>query len=93
MSITVVVFDRKNYDMWEKAVMTALRAKNKLEFIKGILTQPDRTQGGDARELQAWEIVNSVVSSWLLNIIDPKLRLSIAQSDSARGMGSALKQE
>jgi len=38
--ITAVVFNGKNYDLWEKAVRTALRAKNKLGFIKGTLVRP-----------------------------------------------------
>jgi len=33
-------FDGHNYDLWERAVITALRAKNKLGFINGSLERP-----------------------------------------------------
>ena len=39
--ITAVCFDGKNYDLWERAVRTTLRAKNKLGFINGTLTKPE----------------------------------------------------
>ena len=37
--ITAVVFDGKNYDLWAKAVRTALKSKNKLGFIDGSITK------------------------------------------------------
>ena len=40
MMITAVIFDGKNYDLWERAVRTALRSKNNLAFIEGKLTRP-----------------------------------------------------
>ena len=42
-------------------------------------------------ELQAWEIIDSMVSSWLLNVIDPKLHSTVAYADSAHAMWSTLK--
>ena len=38
--ITAVIFYGKNYDLWERAVRTALKAKNKLGFIEGTLKKP-----------------------------------------------------
>jgi len=38
--ITEVIFDGKNYDIWEWAIRTALKAKNKLIFIDGTLEKP-----------------------------------------------------
>jgi len=35
--ITTVIFDGKNYELWERAVTTALKVKNKLGFIDGTL--------------------------------------------------------
>ena len=35
--ITVVIFDGKNYDLWEKVVRATLKAKNKLGFIEETL--------------------------------------------------------
>ena len=38
--ITAVMFDGKNYNLWEKAIHIALKAKNKLRFIDGTLQRP-----------------------------------------------------
>ena len=76
--ITAVIFDGKNFDLWERAVRTALIAKNKLGFIDGTLTRPAETSDVDFSEVNAWDMANSMLCSWLLNIIDPKLRMSVA---------------
>ena len=47
------MFDGKNYEFWKKAVVTALRAKNKLRFIEGTLKKPVLVEGRDPMELQA----------------------------------------
>ena len=61
--ITAVIFDGKNYDLWEKAVRTALRANNKLGFIEGKLKKSTLKEGDDPLELQAWEMANSMICS------------------------------
>lgn len=43
--ITAIKFDGKNYDLWEQAVRTAFKAKNKLGFIDGKITKPTVTEG------------------------------------------------
>ena len=78
MLITAVVFDGKNYDLWEKAVHTALKAKNKLGFIDGTLTRPEYKGGEEFTEYQAWDMVNSMICSWIVNVIEPRLRSSVA---------------
>ena len=55
MLITVVIFDGKNYDLWEAAVRTELKAKNKLGFIDGTQTKPTIAEGQDPSKLQAWD--------------------------------------
>ena len=70
--ITSVIFNGKNYELWQKAVRTALKSKNKLGFIEGTLTKPT-PKGEDLSELNAWEMVNSMICSWIINVIDPKL--------------------
>ena len=70
--ITGVIFDGKNYDLWERAVRTALKAKNKLGFIEGTLKKPDPNDE-NITELQTWEMINSMICSWILNVIEPQL--------------------
>jgi len=71
-------------------VRTALKAKNKLGFIDGTLTKPAEKEG-DNSKLQAWEMANSMTASWILNVIDPKLRTSVAYADTAKTMWETLK--
>ena len=78
--ITIVIFDGKNQDLWKKVVRTTLKAKNKLEFIKGTLKKPILKEGDDPLQLQAWEMANSIICSQILNVIDLKLQTSIACS-------------
>ena len=73
MLIPAVIFNPKNYDLWEIAVRMTLKTKNKLGFINGTQTRPTIAAGQDPSELQAWQMVNMMISSWILNVVDPKL--------------------
>ena len=64
----------------------ALKAKNKLGFIDGTLTRPEAKEGEEFSERDAWDMTNSMLCSWLLNVIDLKLRTSIAYLDTAKVM-------
>ena len=58
-SITSVLFNGNNFELWRKAVRTALNAKNKLKFVDGRISKP--SSEGD--ELDAWDRVNSMLCS------------------------------
>jgi len=81
--ITAIKFDRKNYNLWEMAVRTSLKSKNKLSFIDKSITKPDPKNGVITKEGKAWEMVNLMIVSWIMNVIDPKLHKSVAYVDSA----------
>jgi len=83
--ITAVVFDGKNYDLWEKAIHTALKAKNKLEIIDRTLKRPKPNENEEFSEYHAWDIANSMICSWIVNVIEPRLRL-MAYAGSAKDM-------
>jgi len=89
--ITAVIFDGTNYDLWKRAIKTALKVKNKLGFIDETLKKPEPKMGEDATELQTQEMINSMICSWILNVIKPKLQSSIAYVDTAELMWSNLK--
>jgi len=42
-------------------------------------------------EMQAWDMVNSTISSWLLNIIDPKIQPTIAYANTPKIMWDDMK--
>jgi len=85
MLITAEVFDGKNYELWENAVRISLKAKNKLGFIDGTLKKPEIGEG-NFTEYHSWDMVNSMICSWLLNVIDRKLHPSVAFAETARAM-------
>jgi len=63
VAITSIIFNGKNYDLWQQAVRTALRSKNKLGFIDGTIKNPELKESEDSAEQNAWEMVNSMICS------------------------------
>ena len=82
--IDVIKFNGENYALWQQAVTTALIAKNKLNFIDGTIEQPGSTS--NLAEIRASSIVNSMIRSWILNVIDSKLQSSVAYEDTGKKM-------
>lgn len=83
--ITSLIFDGENYDLWEKAIKNSLRAKNKLGFIDGSITRPELKKGEEPSvefqlKTSAWDTCNSMIISWLLNVIKPSLHSSVGYS-------------
>jgi len=70
---------------------TALKSRNKLAFIEGKLTRLKDENDEGFLEAQAWDMVNSMLCSWLLNVIDLKLQMNVAYSDTAKIMWDDLK--
>ena len=68
----------QNYDMWQQAVRTALKSKNKLGIFDGPLKRPELKEGDDPTEYNVWEMINLMIYSWIMNVIGPKLHTSIA---------------
>ncbi|KAA8525289.1 hypothetical protein F0562_007144 [Nyssa sinensis] len=88
-SITSCIFNGENYETWEKAVRNALRAKNKLGLIDGTVK---RSKEEGTLEAQAWDICNSMLISWLFNVIDQKLHPSITYAESAKALWDDLRE-
>jgi len=61
--IKAVVFDGKNYDLWQKAIHTALEAKNKLGFIDRTLKRSEPNENEEFSEYHAWDMANSMICS------------------------------
>lgn len=85
--ITRVVFDGRNYEEWVRKVSTGLRAKRKLGFIDGTVKYP----GEGSEEEEDWLTVNAMVTSWIFNTIDPKLRSSITHRENAKELWDSIK--
>lgn len=87
VSLVSPVLDSSNYHSWSRSMMTALSAKNKLEFIDGGAPEPlkaDRTYGG-------WRRCNNMVVSWIIHSVSMTIRQSILWMDKAEEIWKDLK--
>eukprot|EP00257_Ricinus_communis_P015175 XP_015573038.1 uncharacterized protein LOC107261039 [Ricinus communis] len=78
----------ENYQTWRRAMMNALRAKNKLCFIDGSLSKPYVSN----QEIQAWKKCNSMVIFWIFNALASELHDSVAYVDTAYKMWGDLQE-
>ncbi|KAB2015997.1 hypothetical protein ES319_D08G065700v1 [Gossypium barbadense] len=67
---------------------TTLRAKKKFKSIDGTIEQLDV----DFSEFEDWWTVNSMMVSWMLNIIEPTLRSTINYMDIAKDLWEDIKE-
>ena len=65
---------------------TVLTVKNKIAFNDGKITKPEIKKRQYSPEANAWTIVNSMITSWIIDVINPKLDTSIAYADSAQAI-------
>ena len=66
--------------------MMALTTKNKTIFINGTITKPNTKKGASSIEMNAWIIVNSMITSWKLNSIELEFHASITYADSTQAI-------
>jgi hypothetical protein len=76
-----------NYNSWKRAMMMALSAKNKLNFVNGTLPKPSNRI--DSTSL-AWTQCNNMVLSWFLNSVSKEIAISIIYIDGASDMWNDL---
>ncbi|KAJ3698018.1 hypothetical protein LUZ61_001723 [Rhynchospora tenuis] len=87
MLISSCILKGDNYDLWVKAMRNALRAKNKLGFVDGTITEPAVATA----EAAVWGSCNSMLVSWLFNCIDPTLQPSVAYFETVKELWDDLK--
>lgn len=75
--IAQVHFNGENFDEWAQAIRTALRVKKKFGFVDGSVQPPS----DDAPEYEDWISANSMVTLWILNTVDPKVRKTLANKE------------
>ncbi|XP_074321555.1 uncharacterized protein LOC141658518 [Silene latifolia] len=80
LTLTQILFNGDNYELWADAVKNGLDAKNKLGFLDGTVKKPEEIKGDDNIELLAWRQCNAMLKAWLRNVIDIKLHPSITFS-------------
>ncbi|KAL2922825.1 Retrovirus-related Pol polyprotein from transposon TNT 1-94 [Bienertia sinuspersici] len=84
--ITHVILKADNYLPWSRAITLSLKSRRKFGFVDGTISKPS-----EKKKLLDWETVNSMLVSWLLRSIDPKLAVSIPFFDEAKKLWNYLE--
>ena len=79
---------KDNYPMWSRAMIMALDAKSKLGFVDGTV---NASMTITPLEKKAWSKCNSMISSWILNLVSPHLTASVIYRDTALEVWNTLK--
>ncbi|KAK6161898.1 hypothetical protein DH2020_001739 [Rehmannia glutinosa] len=69
-----------NYLSWNRAMLLALRAKNKLGFINGKIAEPAL----ESPQYENWKKVDCMVISWILNSLSKDIVDAFMYIDSAK---------
>ncbi|XP_058775261.1 uncharacterized protein LOC131649518 [Vicia villosa] len=77
-----------NYHSWSHSMMMALRSKNKLHFINGVLPRPADLDFNSI----AWDRCNTMIMSWIKNSVEQEIAQSILWMDNAADMWNELKE-
>ncbi|XP_019240928.1 PREDICTED: uncharacterized protein LOC109220913 [Nicotiana attenuata] len=81
------IFDGKSYGGWRRAVLIALSAKNKLEFIDGTISELAPV----SPSFKAWNRCNDMVISWFLNSLSTEIAESVLYSKTAKEIWEELE--
>ena len=81
------MLDSANYNSWSRSILTALSAKNKVEFVDDSI----KRYASNHVLLAAWKRCNNMVVYWLVHSVSPSIRQSILWMDDARDIWKDLK--
>ncbi|CAA7040934.1 unnamed protein product [Microthlaspi erraticum] len=70
------------------AVRTALRVKKKFGFVDGSVTEPAK----DAADHEDWLSAKSMVTLWILNTVDSKVRRTLANKEDPAELWKEIKE-
>ncbi|CAA7020470.1 unnamed protein product [Microthlaspi erraticum] len=88
LAIALVQFNGDNFDEWAQAVWTALRVKKKFGFVDGSVTEPAK----DAADHEDWLSAKSMVTLWILNTVDSKVRRTLANKEDPAELWKEIKE-
>jgi hypothetical protein len=86
--LTQVQLKGENYDEWARALKIALRARKKFGFVDGFIERPDE----ESPDLEDWWTNNSLLVSWIMNTIEPSLRLTMSHMEVAQDLWEDIKE-
>lgn len=67
------LFDGTGFAAWKRSMTLAFSANNKLYFVNGSMNPPS----ANLDHIQAWNRVNSMVISWILNSLNKEIAESV----------------
>src|SRR5262249_34421622 len=77
-----------NYLPWSRAMVIALRAKDKLGLVDGKCGKPEPTSA----DFDKWHKADSMVISWILNSMTKDLSIAFLYTTSARDLWAEIKE-
>ena len=75
-----------NYDEWANDIQTALAARRKFFFLIGSITAPASPYTQDD-----WLTLHAMLTSWLMNTIDPEIKATLSKYRDAKRLWDTLK--
>ncbi|XP_073290518.1 uncharacterized protein [Primulina huaijiensis] len=78
----------ENYGIWSRAMLIALRAKNKIALIDGSCCRPPV----DSQTSLQWEKCNALVLSWIMNTVSKEIFGGIIYALDASSIWTDLKE-
>ena len=87
ISIVSPILDSTNYHSWSRSMLTALSAKNKIQFVNGYAVELDK----DDSIHNAWTICNDMVVSWIVHLVSPQIMQSILWMENAKEIWQDLR--
>ena len=89
ISLVSPLLDPNNYHVWSRSMLTALSAKNKLEFVTRTAPQPPISNPLH----HASKRCNNIVVSWILHFVSEQIRHRILWMDNAEDIWLDLKSQ
>ncbi|GKE48866.1 retrovirus-related pol polyprotein from transposon TNT 1-94, partial [Tanacetum coccineum] len=86
--ITQVQLKGETYDEWACSLRTALSARKKFGFVNGTIKQPNEK----SLDLEDWWTNNSLIMSWIRNIIESLLRSTTSHIEVAEDLSKDIKE-
>ncbi|KNA13963.1 hypothetical protein SOVF_111810, partial [Spinacia oleracea] len=82
----VVLKGKDNYLAWSRAITLSLKSRRKYGFVDGTITQPKQET-----KMLDWVTNNSMLVTWILKTMHPKIAISIPYMEEAKPLWEYLE--
>lgn len=88
LKLVSIPFNGSSYANWKRSMIIGLTAKNKMAFVDGSLEKPN----SDDETYKACCRCNSMVTGWIITVLDSQIAASILYVDSASEIWKELEE-